>query len=377
MQFGNNIKEVTMIKRLFIIVLLITLVLSSCSGQAATQPTVPTSSVTQAETQAPTTTDAPTSTAGTQVSDTNTPLATVTAATSLPPSTEITTTPLPPQPANAPDCTNSASFVSDVTIPDNSEVAAGSPFTKTWRVSNTGTCIWGSDYTLAHYSEERMGAPDAVPLAITYPGQTADISVNLLAPNSLGTHRGNFVIKNPARLIMKIGSDSRLWLVIKVVADISNATAVPGTPGTGAGLVTSTCAFSAEISNVTETIDAINAYRAENGLPPYNVNSQLAKAAQSHANDMACNSLFGHTGSNGSTPQSRVTATGYVYSSVSENVYGSYPPLSGAGVVNWWKNDKTDLRHNLNMISDTFVDVGVGYSFFDNYGYYVLVFGTP
>jgi uncharacterized protein YkwD len=92
---------------------------------------------------------------------------------------------------------------------------------------------------------------------------------------------------------------------------------------------------------------------------------------------MACNNLFTHSGSNGSTIQSRVTASGYVYSTVSENVYGSYPPLSGAGVVNWWKNDKSDLRHNLNLISDTFVDVGVGYSFFNNYGYYVVVFGSP
>ena len=219
-----------------------------------------------------------------------------------------------------------------------------------------------------------MGAPNSVPLPVTYQGQTADISVNLIAPSSTGTHRGNFVIKNPAGLIMKIDNDSRLWLVINVTADLSSATAVPGS---GAGLVTSTCAFSSEISNIRDTIDAINAYRAESGLPPYNVNSQLAKAAQSHANDMACHNLFGHTGSNGSTIQSRVTAAGYTYSVVTENVYGSYPALSGGGVVNWWKNDKTDLRHNRNMISDTYIDIGVGYSFFNNYGYYVVVFATP
>ena len=173
---------------------------------------------------------------------------------------------------------------------------------------------------------------------------------------------------------MSVNDDSRLWLVINVTSDVSNATAVSGS---GAGLVTSTCAFSAEISNVTDTLAAINAYRAENGLPAYNVNSQLARAAQSHANDMACNSLFGHTGSNGSTIQSRVSASGYVFSSATENVYGSYPPLTGEGAVDWWKNDKTDLRHNLNLISDTFIDVGVGYSFYNNYGYYVVVFATP
>jgi uncharacterized protein YkwD len=84
-----------------------------------------------------------------------------------------------------------------------------------------------------------------------------------------------------------------------------------------------------------------------------------------------------HTGSNGSTPTSRVVISGYVASSISENVYGSYPPLSGQGAVDWWKNDKTDLQHNRNLVSDTFVDIGVGYAFFDNFGYYVIVFASP
>src|SRR6266498_1302908 len=349
-----------MSKKLCIVASLIMLILSSCNPQTTAQPSVATAS----ETNAPAQTDSP-------APKTDTPIAVETLATTLP---QFTATAETPRPTNIPDCTNSASFVTDVTIPDNSEISAGAPFTKTWRVSNTGTCIWGPDYTLTYYSEERMNAPAAVPLAVTYPGQTADISINLTAPNSIGTHRGNFVIKNPEGLIMKVDNDSRLWLVIKVTTDLSNATAIPGT---GTGLASSTCAYTTEVSKITETIDAINAYRAENGLPAYNLNSQLNTAAQSHANDIACNNLFGHTGSNGSTIQSRVTASGYVYSFVTENVYGSYPPLSGAGVVDWWKNDKTDLRHNLNLISNTYIDIGVGYAFFDNYGYYVVVFGTP
>jgi len=353
-----------MIKRLSIVVSLITLILTSCNSQASTE-TVP---ATLTETQSPTQTDAP-------IQITDTPVSTEISTTASP-RPQMTATAETPQPTNIPDCTNSAAFVSDVTIPDNTEIAQGTPFIKTWRVSNTGTCVWGSEYTLAYYSEERMNAPASVTLPVTYPGQPADISVTLTAPNSLGTHRGNFVIKNPAGLIMKVDNDSRLWLVIKVTADISNATAASGT-GTGAGLVPSTCAYSSDISNITETIDAINAYRAANGVPAYNVNSQLDKAAQSHAADMVCNSLFNHTGSNGSTIPSRVTDSGYVFSNVTENVYSSYPALSGAGVVNWWKNDKTDLRHNLNLISDTYVDIGVGYAFYNNYGAYVVVFGKP
>jgi len=72
-----------------------------------------------------------------------------------------------------------------------------------------------------------------------------------------------------------------------------------------------------------------------------------------------------------------VAATGYVASSVSENIYGSYPPLTGQGVVNWWINDKSDLRHNQNLLSTTFTQIGVGYSFYENFGYYVLVVAKP
>jgi uncharacterized protein YkwD len=357
-----------MIKKSILNVILV-LMLFGCGPRATEAPPAPTST----QTQAPVATESPAA-----VTDTPLPQSAETTSTETSTGTPagLTATADTPRPTNEANCTNSAAFVADVTVPDNTSIGAGTPFTKTWRVSNTGTCIWASDYTLSYYSEERMNAPASVPLPLTYPGQTADISINLTAPNALGSHRGNFVIKNPAGLIMQVDQDSRLWLVINVTNDVSNATAVPGT-GNSTGLVTSTCAFFSELTNVTETIDAINAYRAENGLPAYKVNSLLAKAAQSHANDMACNSLFGHTGSNGSSIQSRVAAAGYTYSSVTENVYGSYPALTGAGAVAWWKNDKSDLRHNLNLISDTYTEIGVGYSFFNNFGYYVVVFGTP
>jgi uncharacterized protein YkwD len=285
-----------------------------------------------------------------------------------------------------------------VTIPDNSEVGAGTTFTKTWRVGNLGTCTWGPDYTLTHYSDERMGALSSVPLGITRPGGFLEISVDLRAPNSIGTHRGNFVIKNPAGLIMSLDEDSRLWVIIKVSNTVTTtptatptSTATRSTPSgsvtptsTGAtstasasGSANATCSFTTDGTKLTATLEAVNAYRARNGLPAYTLNTLLARAAQAHANDMACNKFFTHKGSDNSTPQSRVAASGYIASSVSENVYGSYPPLTGQGVVNWWINDKTDLRHNQNLLSTTFTEIGVGYSFFDNFGYYVLVFAKP
>jgi uncharacterized protein YkwD len=126
-----------------------------------------------------------------------------------------------------------------------------------------------------------------------------------------------------------------------------------------------------------EAINAVNAYRAEQNLAVFRVNPKLAQAAQRHATDMACNRLPAHTGSDDSTPQTRVAATGYAASSVAENVYGSNPALSGPGVVDWWISDTTDTANNRNLLNTTFTEIGVGYSSFNGSGYYVLVFARP
>lgn len=363
-----------MIKKLSMFALSLALLLSACGGQAPaeTDASVPTEEQPPAETEA----------------TAEIPVTGVTEALETPAdSAEVTATPPPPRPTNEPGCTNSAAFVIDVTVPDNSVIGAGESFTKTWRVRNTGTCIWASDYALTHYSENSMGAPDATPLGITFPGEEADISVELIAPATPGTYRGNFVIENPEGLIMQVDQDSRLWLIIQVQNTAPTPTA--GTTTTGAsptstsGATTSsgsggvTCSFSTDVFRLTAAIEALNAYRAQNGLPEFTVNTLLVRAAQAHANDMACNSLFVHTGSDGSTPQTRVAAQGYSASSVSENVYGSNPPLDGSGVINWWRNDRTDPSHNQNLLSTTFTEIGVGYSFFNDFGYYVLVFASP
>ena len=381
-----------MLKKLFIIAVLMAIGLSACRGRASLESI--TSTPTEARIAAPPTTEVSAATAMPQAPPIE---ATVTdnSGTVLPiatPTAEL------PRPTNPPDCTNGASFVADVTIPDSSAMVGGTTFTKTWRVRNTGSCVWGPDYTLTTYSEEKLSAPPSVPLGVTFPGQTLDISVDLTAPNTVGTHRGNFVIENPKGLIMRIDGDSRLWVIIKVtttvaatvppagaansapVPPVGAANTAPPATGTGLGASSSTisaCDSTTEPANLTATINAVNAYRAQNGLADYTVNELLSSAAQAHANDMACNQLFVHTGSDGSTPQTRVAATGYTASSVTENVYGSYPPLTGQEAVNWWINDKTDLNHNRNLLSKTYTEIGVGYAFFDNYGFYVLVFAKP
>ena len=84
------------------------------------------------------------------------------------------------------------SFVSDVSIPDNTPVTAGQAFTKTWKVKNSGTCAWEAGFKFAFTGGDAMGGTTyTVPSSIAA-GAVTDISVAMTAPNKTGTIRGNW-----------------------------------------------------------------------------------------------------------------------------------------------------------------------------------------
>jgi hypothetical protein len=84
------------------------------------------------------------------------------------------------------------SFVSDVTIPDNTPVTAGQTFTKTWKVKNAGTCAWDAGFKFAFVSGEQMGGTTFTLPSSVAAGAVSDISVSLTAPNRSGTLRGDW-----------------------------------------------------------------------------------------------------------------------------------------------------------------------------------------
>jgi hypothetical protein len=124
-------------------------------------------------------TNAPTSTYTPRPTATSTRMPTPTRTPTLRPSTSPTPTPI--------DCTWSAAYVADVTIPDGTRLDPGAAFAKTWRIQNNGTCDW-ENARLAFTSGEQMQAPSSVSIPPTAAGAEVDISVEMIAPSTIGNY---------------------------------------------------------------------------------------------------------------------------------------------------------------------------------------------
>ncbi len=116
-------------------------------------------------------------------------------------------------------CQDAATFVADVTIPDNSQVAPNTGFIKTWRVRNSGTCTWDSRYALVHAGGDLLGAiASGFPLPGTVaPGQHVDLSLSLVSPGNAGSYQSNWTLSSPQGGRFGVGrSSSPLWAKITV-----------------------------------------------------------------------------------------------------------------------------------------------------------------
>ena len=88
---------------------------------------------------------------------------------------------------------------------------------------------------------------------------------------------------------------------------------------------------------------AINGVRAGTGKPALIYSTRLEKAAQAHANDMARWGFFAHEGSNGSAVSDRVSAQGYKWCFVAENIAKGQRDL--AQVMQSWTKSKGHFRN--------------------------------
>ncbi len=83
---------------------------------------------------------------------------------------------------------NNARYVADLTVPDDTEFASGTNFVKAWRIENIGSAIWGDGYHLVFLGGEPMAEILGYPIPPTQPGQTADLTIFMTAPETPGTY---------------------------------------------------------------------------------------------------------------------------------------------------------------------------------------------
>jgi uncharacterized protein YkwD len=139
------------------------------------------------------------------------------------------------------------------------------------------------------------------------------------------------------------------------------------------------CDFSGNSDFESALLTLINDERDSEGLPALDQEDRLRDAARAHSTDMACNGIFSHTGSDGSTVGERVTAQGYEWILVAENIFRSGDTSDTAPQLafNWWM---VSPSQRANLLSDTFTEIGIGYIFEPSSpygGYFTAVFAQP
>ena len=136
----------------------------------------------------------------------------------------------PPTPTSTftpgPVACDRATFISDISIPDGTTFTGGTPFTKTWRLRNDGTCTWTTSYALVFVSGDAMSAvPVNYLSASVAQGQYVNLSVGMTAPNTTGHYRGYWKLRNASGVQFGIGPSgtTAFWVDINVSSAYTTA----------------------------------------------------------------------------------------------------------------------------------------------------------
>lgn len=128
-------------------------------------------------------------------------------------------------------CTYRATFLGDVTIPDNTVLTPGTAFVKTWRIRNDGTCAWGPGQTvdaIEMVGGTVMGHAQRVPLtATTARGQTANVSVNMVAPSQAGAYRNEWKFRRTNGQLFGLGASGATPFYAQIVVRGAPSTPPP------------------------------------------------------------------------------------------------------------------------------------------------------
>ena len=128
-------------------------------------------------------------------------------------------------------------------------------------------------------------------------------------------------------------------------------------------------------SEAREVLRLTNVERASAGCSALAWDSRLAAAAAGHSTDMASHDYFSHTSRDGRSFSARITAAGYGWSRVAENIAAGQPTPK-AVVAAWMDSD----GHRANILNCALTELGVGVArsgASGNVPYWTQDFGTP
>ncbi|XP_012676278.2 protein ILRUN [Clupea harengus] len=86
----------------------------------------------------------------------------------------------------------SMSFVEDVTIGEGESVPPDTPFTKTWRIQNTGTETWPPGVCLKYVGGDQFGHVNIVMVRSLDPQEISEVSVQMRSPVTPGMYQGQW-----------------------------------------------------------------------------------------------------------------------------------------------------------------------------------------
>lgn len=121
-------------------------------------------------------------------------------------------------------CYYQLQYLGDVNYPPDSLVKAGTSFTKTWRVKNTGTCPWedGLHNVDLHFEggDQMSGVPvQDIHATTVNPGDTVEVSIKLAAPATAGTYIGYWVPTADGNVRFGYGDKNQYSLAVKIISN--------------------------------------------------------------------------------------------------------------------------------------------------------------
>jgi len=157
----------------------------------------------------------------------------------------------------------------------------------------------------------------------------------------------------------------------------AEATATPSAPAGNetATPVAASCDYKENTDFIAQIFELVNNERVTQSLSPLTENPQLTAAALVHTVDMTCNSFLTEIGSDGSTPEERVTAEGYTASLVLQEIHAQPPEYGGDGqaAFNAWMGGVTLLNPNA-------TEIGIAYAYSQGSalgGYFTVLLASP